>query len=310
MEEVINEQLVRDLYGQYNPSADILQALKLSKNFEDNEEFVKAFYGKYAPEKLTFERLQNIKKKYYPTQVVDFGETPEFGEVSEEFINLTELSDKEKADLESKFGTKENPNLNYLTPKSRKKVVVGLPYGVDTIQQEDYYQYTEDLDLSKMDVAARREAIKRNPSKYGIEFNKNLGLLRGNLDYDKQINIALLNGLKQDYLVNKSRYKLDQELSKNNDYYALVNRPGYQGRGNVYIQPSQVLKPDYEKFEKEKKAVQTDIDNYIDLSKRVNVAYENNELLLEGIKSFQAKVTDKNYQFNVEGLADNDVIQL
>ena len=182
MEEVINEQLVRDLYGQYNPSADILQALKLSKNFEDNEEFVKAFYGKYAPEKLTFERLQNIKKKYYPTQVVDFGETPEFGEVSEEFINLTELSDKEKADLESKFGTKENPNLNYLTPKSRKKVVVGLPYGVDTIQQEDYYQYTEDLDLSKMDVAARREAIKRNPSKYGIEFNKNLGLLRGNLD--------------------------------------------------------------------------------------------------------------------------------
>ena len=310
MEEVINEQLVRDLYGQYNPSADILQALKLSKNFEDNEEFVKAFYGKYAPEKLTFERLQNIKKKYYPTQVVDFGETPEFGEVSEEFINLTELSDKEKADLESKFGTKENPNLNYLTPKSRKKVVVGLPYGVDTIQQEDYYQYTEDLDLSKMDVAARREAIKRNPSKYGIEFNKNLGLLRGNLDYDKQINIALLNGLKQDYLVNKSRYKLDQELSKNNDYYALVNRPGYQGRGNVYIQPSQVLKPDYEKFEKEKKAVQTDIDNYIDLSKRVNVAYENNELLLEGIKSFQAKVTDKNYQFNVEGLADNEVIQL
>ena len=60
MEEIINEQLVRDLYGQYNPSADILQALKLSKNFENNEDFVKAFYGKYAPEKLTFERLQNI----------------------------------------------------------------------------------------------------------------------------------------------------------------------------------------------------------------------------------------------------------
>ena len=34
MEEIINEQLVRDLYSQYNPSADILQALKLSKNFE------------------------------------------------------------------------------------------------------------------------------------------------------------------------------------------------------------------------------------------------------------------------------------
>ena len=68
MEEIINEQLVRDLYSQYNPSADILQALKLSKNFEDNEEFVKAFYSKYAPEKLTLERLQNIKKKYYPTK--------------------------------------------------------------------------------------------------------------------------------------------------------------------------------------------------------------------------------------------------
>ena len=310
MEEIINEQLVRDLYGQYNPSADILQALKLSKNFENNEDFVKAFYGKYAPEKLTFERLQNIKKKYYPTQVVDFGETPEFGEVSEEFIDLTKLNDKEKADIESKFGTKQNPNLDYLAEKSRKKFLYINNRGKAVYQDESYFDYTNDLDLSKSDVEARRREIKRNPAKYGIEFNKNLGLLRGNLDYEEQINIALLNGLKQDYLVNKAKYKIDQELSKNNDYYALVQRPGYQGKGNVYIQPSEVLKPDYEKFEKERKAVQTDIDNYIDLSKRVNVAYENNELLLEEIKSFQAKVVDKNYQFNVEGLADNEVIQL
>jgi hypothetical protein len=310
MEEIINEQLVRDLYGQYNPSADILQALKLSKNFENNEDFVKAFYGKYAPEKLTFERLQNIKKKYYPTQVVDFGETPEFGEVSEEFIDLTKLSDKEKADVESKFGTKQNPNLDYLVEKSREKFLYINNRGEAVYQDENYFDYTNDLDLSKSDVETRRREIKRNPAKYGIEFNKNLGLLRGNLDYEEQINIALLNGLKQDYLVNKAKYKIDQELSKNNDYYALVQRPGYQGKGNVYIQPSEVLKPDYEKFEKERKAVQTDVNNYIDLSKRVNTAYENNELLLEEIKSFQAKVVDKNYQFNVEGLADNEVIQL
>ena len=215
MEEIINEQLVRDLYSQYNPSADILQALKLSKNFEDNEEFVKAFYSKYAPEKLTLERLQNIKKKYYPTKVVDFGETPEFGEVSEQFISLTKLSKKEKEDVESKFGTKENPNLDYLNTKTRTVDYSGMGFPTE----EEYYQYTEDLDLSKADVETRKRDIKNNPANYGIEFNKNLGLLRGNLDYEKQINIALLNGLKQNYLVNKSKYKLDQELSKNNDYY-------------------------------------------------------------------------------------------
>ena len=311
MEEIINEQLVRDLYGQYNPSADIIRALKLSKNFENNEEFVKAFYNKYAPEKLTLERLQNIKKKYYPPKAVDFGETPEFGEVSEEFINLTKLSDKEKADIESKFGTKENPNLDYLAVKTKEKKVVGLPYGVDTIQKQDYYQYTEDLDLSKSDIETRRREIKNNPAKYGIEFNKNLGLLKGNLDYEEQINIALLNGLKQDYLVNKAKYKLDQEFSKNNDYYKeYYKEGGYAGYGNVITQDFAFTKPDYEKFEKEKKAVQTDIDNYIDLSKRVNVAYENNELLLKEINSFQDKVFNRDYKFNVEGLADNEVIQL
>ena len=307
MEEIINEQLVRDLYSQYNPSADILQALKLSKNFEDNEEFVKAFYSKYAPEKLTLERLQNIKKKYYPTKVVDFGETPEFGEVSEQFISLTKLSKKEKEDVESKFGTKENPNLDYLNTKTRTVDYSGMGFPTE----EEYYQYTEDLDLSKADVETRKRDIKNNPANYGIEFNKNLGLLRGNLDYEKQINIALLNGLKQNYLVNKSKYKLDQELSKNNDYYKeYYKQEGYAGYGNVITQSYAVTKPDYEKFEKEKKAVQKDVDNYIDLSKRVNTAYENNELLLKEINSFQEKVYNTDHKFNIEGLADNELIQL
>ena len=311
MEEIINEQLVRDLYSQYNPSADIPQALKLSKNFENNEEFVKAFYNKYAPEKLTFERLQNIKNKYYPTKAVDFGETPEFGEVSEQFLNLTKLSKEEKEDVESKFGTAENPNLDYLVEKERIEQQYIDRSGRPIIGTTKYYQYTEDLNFTKADIETRKREIKNNPANYGIKFNKNLGLLRGNLDYEKQINIALLNGLKQNYLVNKAKYKLDQELSKNNDYYKeYYKQEGYAGYGNVITQSLPITKPDYEKFEKEKKAVQKDIDNYMDLSKRVNTAYENNELLLKEINSFQEKVYNTDHKFNIEGLADNELIQL
>ena len=311
MEEIINEQLVRDLYSQYNPSADIPQALKLSKNFENNEEFVKAFYNKYAPEKLTFERLQNIKNKYYPTKAVDFGETPEFGEVSEQFLNLTKLSKEEKEDVESKFGTAENPNLDYLVEKERIEQQYIDRSGRPIIGTTKYYQYTEDLNFTKADIETRKREIKNNPANYGIKFNKNLGLLRGNLDYEKQINTALLNGLKQNYLVNKAKYKLDQELSKNNDYYKeYYKQEGYAGYGNVITQSLPITKPDYEKFEKEKKAVQKDIDNYMDLSKRVNTAYENNELLLKEINSFQEKVYNTDHKFNIEGLADNELIQL
>ena len=63
---------------------------------------------------------------------------------------------------------------------------------------------------------------------------------------------------------NKSKYKLDQELSKNNDYYKeYYKQEGYAGYGNVITQSYAVTKPDYEKFEKEKKAVQKDVDNFI-----------------------------------------------
>ena len=210
---------------------------------------------------------------------LDAFEAPEISQTSQDIVKTTSLTDDEIADINKKFGTDENPNFEYLQKKERAP---GWGFSM-----EEYYDYEEDLNYSKGQIEnIKKQIVKKNPNYT-----------------QKEIDRAILAELKHAYTVSTYGKKMDKNIM--DTLMAPVKIPG------IGVTPDITVDAPYKaEFEKQKEIVQKDVDNYLKVSDFVNKEYDSAQEIKNKVDNFMLNVDNKDYQFNVEGLQNNELIQL
>ena len=243
-------------------------------------------------ETVTVEMLQAAATKYnmsydeYLVKMKEKGlkdlnafEAPEISQTSQDIVKATSLNDDEIADINNKFGTDENPNFEYLQKKERAP---GWGFSM-----EEYYDYEEDLNYSKSQIDnIKKQIVKKNPNYT-----------------QKEIDRAILSELKHAYTVSTYGKKMDKNIM--DTLMVPVKIPG------IGITPDITVDAPYKaEFEKQKEIVQKDVDNYLKVSDFVNKEYDSAQEIKNKVDNFMLNIDNKDYQFNIEGLQNNELIQL
>ena len=151
----INTDLIRALYKKYAPEKNIpAQTAYINDNYTSQDKFVEDFYKQYNAE-LTPEIKLFIRQNFggfgataEPTideKDFDVSIDPE----SADFVSFGSLSKFEESLIEDKFGTEDNPNLNYFNEDSYENVTIrrGTPSMFQT--QVAMYDSYEEKNLGK-----------------------------------------------------------------------------------------------------------------------------------------------------------------
>jgi len=241
--------------------------------------------------------IEDIKKSTpTPTTVKDISVAPSISKDTSVMLEKAKLTDDQNTEMERLFGTDDNPNFDIFNEKT--EIIQGFTSVSGNINipstQSKYFEYERSLDISEKELKQRRLKIKNEE---GLE--------------GEELDLELLNQLKNKYKLDKFKYNVDQILDKDPEYKKYEKVGGFTSiSGNINIPSSKVLKPDYEKFESEKANVKKDIENYMKFSQKVEDLYNQNKKLGDEIQSFTDKVKDPNYNFKTLGVPESELLQL
>ena len=126
----INNLLIEALYKKYAPEKNIRAQINfVQSNYDSQDKFVEDFYKEYGAE-LTPERklfiaqnfggFENLVKPTVDVKDYDIS----MSEESAEFISIGSLTKFEEGQIEDKFGTYDNPNLNYFNEDSYETIKI------------------------------------------------------------------------------------------------------------------------------------------------------------------------------------------
>ena len=253
--------------------------------------------------------IEDIKKnsEKTPTGVKDL-EDPKYNKFSEgsiEIMSKSDLSDSDIEEMEGLFGTDKNPNFNFFNEKTdiiQNPGVIAtggmLRSGPSSTTQSKYFQYERMpkgvSNYSPEEIQKIEDKIKNEEGLAGDDLKK-----------------AVLSTLKQQFKLEKYKYNIDQVLSKDPDYKKEKKVKGFTSiSGNINIPESTEIIPDYDKFASDKKGVKGDIANYMELSRKVQDLYEQNNVTGDRIKKFNDKIKDSNYEFKTLGVPESELLQL
>ena len=253
--------------------------------------------------------IEDIKKnsKKTPTGIKDLEDSKynKFSEGSIEIMSKSDLSDSDIKEMEELFGTDKNPNFNFFNEKTdiiQNPGVIAtggmLRSGPSSTTQSKYFQYERMpkgvSNYSQEEIQKIEDKIKNEEGLAGDDLKK-----------------AVLSTLKQQFKLEKYKYNIDQALSKDPDYKKEKKVKGFTSiSGNINIPESTEIIPDYDKFASDKKGVEKDIANYMELSQKVQDLYEQNNVTGDRIKKFNDKIKDSNYEFKTLGVPESELLQL